>query len=210
MLSLGKRLLTNANSYILLQKLLGADRLRYECLNQLDAQPGENVLDIGCGPAYYLAKVNLQGVRYFGFDTEPRYIEYARRRWGSQAEFSCTIFSESHLSELPQMDKVLLLGLLHHLTDDECRSLLSLIGRILAPNGLVISVDTCRTTDEGPVSRWMAENDRGEYVRYPAEFASLAAGAFGDVGGEVWSGLTRLPSNFWMMRMAAPQLSMVG
>jgi SAM-dependent methyltransferase len=205
---LGKRLLTNPHSYLALQKLLGADRLRYQCLSQLDARPGETVLDIGCGPAYYLDR--LPGVRYFGFDTEPRYIDYARRRWGSSAEFHCTIFNEEHLSELPRMDKVLLLGLLHHLSDDESRDLLNLVARILTPDGVVISVDTCRVPNEDRVSRWMAENDRGEHVRYPEEFEKLAAGAFDDVGGEVWSGVARLPSNFWMMRMAAPQLSVVG
>ncbi len=203
MLGIAKRLLSNVHLYVLLQKGLGADKLRYQCLDVLAAKPGDAVLDVGCGPAYYLDK--LGDVRYFGFDTEPRYIEHAQNRWGSdQVQFRCATFTEADLADLPPIDKVLLMGLLHHLSDEESRGLLDLVGRALAPGGVVVAVDTCMEAGQGRVSRWMSENDRGEHVRYPEEFAALARESFGEVTGEVWSDVTRIPSSFWTMSMSAP------
>jgi SAM-dependent methyltransferase len=202
-LTRAKNLLAHVPLYVALQKGLGADRLRYRCIDELGLLPGDTVLDIGCGPAYYLDR--LPAVRYFGYDTSARYIEWARERWTDRtAEFHCEVFGEQQLAELPRIDAVMLLGLLHHLSDDDSRVLLSLAARALGPGGRVISVDTCFEPRQGLVSRWMSRNDRGEYVREPEGFVKLARGAFADVDGEVVDDVTRIPSSFWMMRMRSP------
>jgi len=198
-----KGLLGHVPLYVALQRGVGADRLRYRCLDELDLQPGQVVLDVGCGPAYYFERLP-RGVRYYGFDTSERYIAYARRKWGHRAEFRTEIFGEEHLDELPPVDSVMLLGLLHHLSDEQARGLLRLAGRALAPDGRVISVDTCFEPRQGRISRWMSENDRGEHVRSPEAFVALAGEAFAKVDGEVVDDATRIPSSHWMMRMSAP------
>jgi SAM-dependent methyltransferase len=190
--------------YLALQRVLGAHRLRYRCIEELGLQPGDRVLDVGCGPAYYLERLP-PGVRYVGFDTSARYVEYARRRFGGTgADFRCEAFSERHLADLPAVNAVMLLGLLHHLSDQDSRDLLGLARRALAPGGCVISVDTCVEPGQGRLSRWMSRNDRGGYVRTPDQFAALARHSFDVVEGRVVSGVTRIPSSFWMMRMHNP------
>jgi len=198
-----KGLLGHVPLYVALQRGVGADRLRYRCLDELDLQPGQVVLDVGCGPAYYFERLP-RGVRYFGFDTSERYIAYARRKWGHRGDFRTEIFSEEHLDELPPIDSVMLLGLLHHLSDAQARDLLNLAGRALAPDGRVISVDTCFEPRQGRISRWMSQNDRGEHVRSPEAFVALAGESFAKVDGEVVDDATRIPSSHWMMRMSAP------
>jgi SAM-dependent methyltransferase len=233
MLAKVKGLLGYVPLYVALQRGLGADKLRYRCLDELDLRAGETVLDIGCGPAYYFERLISRrgslgsedprrgslgsedprrgslgsedpGIRYVGFDTAPRYIDYARKRWGDRAEFRCAVFTEEQLATLPPADAVLMLGLLHHLSDQESRDLLALVARALAPGGRVISVDTCYEPSQGRISRWMSDNDRGEFVREPAGFTALAQAEFDDVAGELITDVTRIPSSFWMMRMAAP------
>jgi len=199
-----KSLLGNVSAYVALQKAVGADRLRYRCLDELGLVGGETVLDVGCGPAYYLDR--LPKVHYFGFDTSSRYIEWARRRWAGRGEFRCEVLGEQHLAELPPADAVLLLGLLHHLSDDQARHLLDVAAKALAPGGRVIAVDTCFEPSQGAFSRWMSRNDRGEFVREPAAFVALAAASFRDVDGEVLNDVTRVPSSHWMMRMRDPQV----
>jgi SAM-dependent methyltransferase len=202
MLAAVKSLLGHVPLYVALQRGLGADRLRYRCLDELGLKGGETVIDVGCGPAYYFER--LPRVQYFGFDTSPRYVDYARRRWGDRAEFRCEVFGEEHLSQIPPADAVLLLGLLHHLSDDESRHLLQVAAKALAPGGRVIAVDTCYEPRQGRISRWMSDNDRGEYVRSPEAFVALAQESFGDVDGEVIDDATRIPSSFWLMRMRKP------
>lgn len=206
MLAALKGLLGHVPLYVALQRGLGADRLRYRCLDELALADGDTVIDVGCGPAYYFER--LPRVRYHGFDTSERYIDYARERWGSdRAQFRCEVFGEQHLAEIPPADAVLLLGLLHHLSDDDSRQLLRVAGKALAPGGRVIAVDTCFEPRQGRVSRWMSENDRGEYVRSPEGFVELAREAFGDVDGEIIDDATRIPSSFWLMRMRQPVLA---
>jgi SAM-dependent methyltransferase len=203
MLAPVKALLGHHALYIALQKAVGADRLRYRCLDELALKDGDTVIDVGCGPAYYFGR--LPRVTYFGFDTHARYIEHARTRWGSdRAEFWCETFGEEHLAKIPPADAVLLLGLLHHISDDDSRYLLTVAGKALAPGGRVIAVDTCREPRQGRISRWMSDNDRGEYVRTPEAFEALARDAFADVDGQVVDDATRVPSSFWMMRMRQP------
>ena len=60
--------------------------------------PGETVLDLGCGPAYYLGRLP-RDIRYFGFDTSTRYIEHARKRWGDGPQFRDEVFTEEHVDQ---------------------------------------------------------------------------------------------------------------
>src|SRR4051794_26177153 len=47
--------------------------------------PGERVLDLGCGPAELLS--HLARGAYSGIDISERYIQAARERYGTRADF---------------------------------------------------------------------------------------------------------------------------
>jgi SAM-dependent methyltransferase len=198
-----KRLLGWYPLYVGLQVGVGADRLRYRCLDELALKPGDCVLDVGCGPAYYFDRLPKPLV-YHGFDTDENYIEHARRRFGAHGTFHCEIFNSTHLAELPPVDAVLLLGLLHHLSDDQCRELLQNAARALGPGGRVIAVDPTFHPGQHPISKWMSENDRGEYVRKPDGYVAIGREFFTDVDGEVVDKLTRVPGSHWLMKMRTP------
>lgn len=193
-------LLSHVQLYIGLQRVVGADRLRHRCIAELDLQPGEAVLDVGCGPAYYFDRLP-QPITYHGFDTDAGYLEWARERWGEGPVFHDGSFDAAGAQGLPAFDAVLLLGLLHHLSDDQARSVLGLVAGGLAPGGRVVSVDTCFEPTQGRLSRWMAANDRGEHVREPEAFSALGQEAFADVRGEVVKDGTRVPGSYWLMHL---------
>jgi SAM-dependent methyltransferase len=198
-----RRLLGNVGLYIALQKGVGADRVRYRCLDEAELKPGERVLDVGCGPAYYFDR--LPAVEYHGFDTSPEYIAYARRRFGDRGTFHAEVLTAGHLAGLPRFDAVLLFGLLHHLDDADCATLLDLAARSLAPGGRVISVDPTLHPGQNRVSRWMSENDRGEHVRRPEGFEALARVSFGEVSSTLLDTVSRVPASHHMMRMSRPR-----
>lgn len=207
MLARLRRLLDHVGLYIALQKAVGADRVRYRCLDEAKLKPGDRVLDVGCGPAYYFDR--LPPVEYYGFDTSPEYIAYAQRRYGRRGEFRCELLTRAHIDRLPPVDTVLLFGLLHHLNDADSATLLDLAARALAPGGRVISVDPCLHPGQGRISRWMSENDRGEHVRTPGGFDRLARATFGEVGTEVLDTVSRVPSSHYLMRMSAPLIDAI-
>jgi trans-aconitate methyltransferase len=51
-----------------------------ELLNWLDAQPGETVLDLGCGTGELAAKIAETGATVIGIDSDPAMIQAARQR----------------------------------------------------------------------------------------------------------------------------------
>ena len=198
-----RRLLGNVHLYIGLQRGLGTDRVRYWCLDEAGLEPGHAVLDVGCGPAYYLDRLP-PGVTYHGFDTNEPYLAYARSRFGDRGEFHRGRFTRDCLANLPAFDVVLLFGLLHHLSDDDCTALLDVTSRGLAPGGRLISVDPCTHPGQGRVSRWLAVNDRGEFVRAPEAFDALARRSFAEVDSEIRGDLMRVPYSQYVMRMSRP------
>ena len=199
-------LLSQVPLYVGLQKAVGAHTLRYRCLDAARIQPGDVVIDVGCGPAYYFERLP-QPLTYHGFDTDSTYIEWARKKWGDRGTFHVGIFDPAAAADLPAPDAVLLLGLLHHLSDEESSDLLELCASILAPGGRVVSVDTAFVPNQGRLSRWMSENDRGEYVRYPEQFEALAHPYFASTQSEIVSGTGRVPGAYVLMTMTGSRIS---
>ncbi|WP_353398966.1 class I SAM-dependent methyltransferase [Hydrogenophaga sp. 5NK40-0174] len=175
--------------------------MRSHCLDILQAHEGERVLDVGCGPAYYLN--DLPRLDYYGFDTDERYIDHAKRRFGERGHFFAEPFDESRARELGPFDGVLLMGLLHHLDDQSCHSLLGAIAASLRPGGRVVALDTVIHEGQHRFEHWLAVHDRGEFVRTPEAFLDLAKPHFESVQGQLpKASLT--PSIYWVMTMRKP------
>lgn len=198
-----KDVLASVTAYVMLQRLVGADVLRRRAMDRVAVQPGEVLVDIGCGPAYYFGWLPTP-LTYHGFDTDQHYIDHATSRYGNRGTFHRAIFDAEEAEQLPAPNAIVMLGLLHHLSDAECHDLLSLSARVLAPGGRVVSVDTTYLPGQNRFSKWMSDNDRGEYVRHPEQFVELASAAFGQVEGTPLQQSGRMLGSYWMMHMSAP------
>lgn len=187
--------------YLSFQRLVGGVRAREASLHILAARTGERILDVGCGPAYYLSQ--LPSVEYHGFDTDQRYIDHARSQFAERGTFHCELFTEKHVEHLGKFDGVLLMGLLHHLDDLSANRLLGLISKSLVPGGRVVALDTVVHDRQSRFSRWLAQNDRGKHVRRPEAFQALGKQWFSSVKGRVtedpWS-----PSVYYLMVLRSP------
>ena len=199
-----KNLWSVVPAYIALQKLLGADRVRYRALDALELKSGEVIFDIGCGPAYYFERLPSDIV-YHGFDTNQRYIDWSTRNFGDEGTFHCGLFDHTSARQLPRPNAILLLGLLHHLPDDEARDVVDLAASVLVPGGRVLALDTCFEHDKRLIPRWLAEHDRGEFVRLPEQFEELAAPSFASITGELVTGSWKMPGSYWLMRLSDPR-----
>lgn len=202
MLSLLERVLQSPRAYVAFQKSWGASRLREKSVAALGAIDGERVLDIGCGPAYLLDY--LPAVLYVGFDIHPRYLAYARRRYGSRANFVLGAYDDGQRRLYSPFDGVLILGVLHHLSDVEATKLLAIVAKSLSPGGRVITLDPCFTPHQSRMARFLAANDRGAYVRDAEGYQQLARRAFGSIESTVLEKVCRLPSTEIIMKLSRP------
>lgn len=98
-----------------------------------DAKP--RILEVGCGAGFSATYLKGLYARYVGVDYSARLIDLARRHnTGPDVEFVCAHLEE--LQTVERFDLVLMIGVLHHLTDPAAA--LAGLGRWLTPGGAVI------------------------------------------------------------------------
>jgi len=161
-------------------------------------EPKTTVLDVGCGVASILQY--LGDVEYVGVDHNPNYIAKAQETFGDRGAFHVADVSEVSAIAQKQFDRVLLLGVLHHLTDAQCNELLGECMQLLAPNGALITFDCALTGDQHWIARRLAKADRGRYARSPDHYERLISPHFGTLKTEVRHDLLRVPYTHFAIR----------
>jgi SAM-dependent methyltransferase len=204
------RLLGASRIYQGVQDLLGARRFQRRFVaDWLGLRPGHRLLDIGCGPAAILEHVPA-GVEYHGFDDSADYLAAARARFGHRGTFWQARVERATLDRLGGFDRVIAIGVLHHLDDDAAAALLDLAAAALAPGGALVTYDPCFAPGQPRLARFLAERDRGQNVRTPDAYAALAGARFAAVTPEVVSGHLRVPYTATVMTCREPRLVPAG
>lgn len=178
--------------YELYNKVIGADyRSRVLLTDYVRLQPGDCILDIGCGPGNLVPF--LPDCKYLGVDANPAYISSARRRYSHRGQFICERVSHHNVQELGTFDVVLALGLVHHLDDNEANDLFRLGHAALRPGGRMITMDGCYRPGQSRTERYLLSRDRGRFVRPVDEYVRLAAGWFENVQTHLRVDVLRIP-----------------
>jgi SAM-dependent methyltransferase len=177
--------------YRLWQAPFAGAKLLPVCVNN-DLSQVRRVLDVGCGPgtnARYFAHSD-----YLGVDVNPRYIEYARRRYGRA--FRVADVNQLEIAPGETFDFILVNSLLHHLDDVETRRLLNKLSTLLSETGQVHILELVMP-DHAGISRALARWDRGRYARSSARWQELFREVFEPImlhpysldlfGVELWS-----------------------
>lgn len=125
----------------------GARRYRSKLLDLAGVEPGEKVLDVGCGPGRLVLaacdRVGLQGEAH-GIDPSPEMIERAKQNAGKAglpAKFTIAA-AEDLPFEDGRFDVVTSTLVIHHLTGDELKQkAFKEIRRVLKVGGRLLVVD---------------------------------------------------------------------
>lgn len=177
--------------YVVFQRAVWGRAMRALVTDHIRAEPGQRLLDMGCGPADILRL--MPTVDYVGFDHDEPYITAARRRFGDRGEFRLAAVDSVPPFEPGAYDIVLAKGLLHHISDAECRRLFDLAHSALVPGGRLITVDGCFHDRQKRAHRKITSMDRGEFIRTPEEYERLAGARFPHTKVTTHDDLLRIP-----------------
>ncbi|MGD9980989.1 MAG: class I SAM-dependent methyltransferase [Hyphomonadaceae bacterium] len=192
-------------AYSSFQDAVGARNVRrFVATELLQAPAGRRLrlLDIGCGPADILEDLP-DDIDYVGCDLSEQYIEAAQRRFGHRGRFFQGL-AENLVLEGEKFDRILALGLLHHLDDPQATAMLRTASQALNPGGMLITFDGVFLPEQSIAARTLLRLDRGKHVRRQPEYLALAESVFGSgVTSVVRKDLLRVPYAHLFMQCRA-------
>lgn len=118
---------------------------RSALIDALDFEPGQQVLDVGCGTGTLslLLHQHPAGLSVVGLDIDPAVLTIAQQK-GMKHNLPLTL-SQATANRLPfassSFDHVLSSLMLHHLSTVQKKAMLTEIGRVLRPNAIVSILD---------------------------------------------------------------------
>ena len=126
-------------------RLFGMDDARAILLEQAQLQPGQSVLDVGCGTGTLAVQIKRAdpSIEVIGVDPDPKALARARRK-ASRAGVSVR-FDHSFADTLPhpaaRFDRVFSSMMFHHLSRDDQPRMLREARRVLKPAGRLELLD---------------------------------------------------------------------
>jgi SAM-dependent methyltransferase len=160
----------------------------------LQPQAGEQILDVGCGVGDVASHVG--DATYVGVDQNPDYIARAQRKSDGRARFINASVEELPSLGLGDFDKVVIIGVLHHLADDVVAGLMADLTRVMKPDARLIVAENAWTADQATTARVLIALDRGRNVREPSGYERLIGGEFDVVRTTVRHDLLRFPYTY--------------
>lgn len=181
--------------YRLSQLLFGGRSIKKHIFNNYwTSYPGMRILDVGCGPAQ---DRDLLGddVFWTGLETSEQYVRSVRNSLRpSDSIFHGDVSTLLDLN-ITSFDVVLLSGVLHHLSDDLAKTVLSDCIKVLAPNGKIFTIDPVRMPGASKFEEYLINSDRGKFVRNNEEYDQLIPLAFSQKSIEVVNKVGFLPQS---------------
>jgi SAM-dependent methyltransferase len=134
-------------------------------------QPGDRIFDLGCGTAQLVNQLRFES--YLGVDLDPVALARAARMASAQVRF---LKGDAWDAELQRLNPtcVLMIGVVHHLSDAEFRHLVGRLREGDAGSRRLVAIDV--TFFKGmAVNNLLSRLDRGRYVREVASYERLYA-----------------------------------
>lgn len=188
--------------YNLSQRVFWSRGARRRVFNDfVHCEPNDRVLDLGCGTGDALNY--LTNVQYTGIDLNEKYIDIAKQIHGDRGEFLAGELASLSFEKYHSFDVVMILAVLHHLSDEVAAIVLESARQRLRPGGRLITLDPVFTPKQGGLDRWIVSRDRGQFVRTQDQTEALARPYFTTVQSQVVVGLMRVPYSLVFLECAA-------
>ena len=107
--------------------------------NYIKVNKKDLVLDVGCGPGNYRDLIKSEN--YYGIDINCKSIDQAKEIYPKD-HFDCLPVQEISNKVNKKFDKIILLGLLHHISDQDALNLFNDLKNIAMPETKIFCLDT--------------------------------------------------------------------
>lgn len=142
-----------------LDAIFGLYRIRVAVMREFGVGRRMSVLDVGCGTGQYSQITDGQ---YYGIDMDCRYIEWAKKKYGSQIKkFECIRLQEVKFDH--PYDVSLLVDLTHHISNNDLSDLLRRLSKVTTQ--YVVIFDPVRQSKANWIGRFITSLDRGACIR---------------------------------------------
>jgi len=128
------------------------------------------VLDFGCGRGALCQ--TFDAAHYVGFDLVSSFVVFARQ---TNAAYKFTVMDGTSLAFQPdEFERVVIVGVLHHLNDSLTNQALSEIRRVLRSDGKCLIIEAIPTKERrNIIGRLLRSMDAGAFIRPVSEWVAL-------------------------------------
>jgi SAM-dependent methyltransferase len=158
------------------QRLISLNKLeqRRHLLDRLRAlglPPGGTALDFGCGTGLFAPTFRRAGLRYLGYDIDPRLVSYAAHLY----RYGRFLSSEALLRAAAPFDVIVANCCFHHIADDTLSTELARMRGLLADGGTFVMIDIVLPAGPDPsfLRRQFRRLERGAFVRQPDQYRAI-------------------------------------
>lgn len=149
----------------------------------LEKYNSKTVLDIGCGTGDFASSLPLEISCYLGVDLNTKYIAYAKSKYqSSKIKFMVQDVTEKKFYANHKFDAVILISMLHHLSDSDLAKILPSIKKITKK---IIIIADLLPKPPGLLQKLMVKLDQGKYIRNEEEKIKLLEKYFSIISTEL-------------------------
>lgn len=149
--------------------LVGAQKRTKELVRwELDAGPGESLLDVCCGTGDFAGFVEGP---YMGVDLNERFVGLAKDRYAGDSSKRFEVMDATRMRlGSASFDRAMIVNAMHHFDDDLNRKILAELSRVVRER--IVIVDAI-PDPEGWLKKLVIQSDRGDHVRLLPEQLDL-------------------------------------
>lgn len=189
-----RKILEHPSIYNIWQFIIGGEAAHKSLINDYcKPHPNARILEIACGTATILDHFDKElNVSYCGYDLNPSYIDFAKKKYGDRGQFHCASVFEARIPR-ESFDITLALGILHHLSNDESLKLIETAWDSLSPGGFLFSAEPVWSGGQSRLEKYILSKDRGQNIRTEAGYNDLLRTRFSKIKSQVVPGTLNIP-----------------
>lgn len=161
-------------------QFLFSDPKAKQNLQKLCETTGNSVVyDIGCGTGAATSYINSTCF-YYGFDISENYIKKAKELHTSRKNtyFVNDEFNEISSKQIKNCDLVIMMGVMHHLSDENLSKLFQNILDKMNKSGRLVTIDPVFLKKQRVMSKLLISQDRGKSVRFEEGYMKIISQFF--------------------------------